>query len=49
MMAAVRATGIAYSTLQSHVKRGVPIKNVDIAKKLEAWDPRISAAKTLGV
>ena len=45
---AAKETGISRSILANHVNHGVPISTAT-AKRLQAWDQRISAAKTLGV
>lgn len=43
-------TKISYALIQAHVKRGKPIKHVDIARKLAEWSKgKISARKTLGL
>lgn len=41
-------TGIAYSTLANHVNHGKGV-SVATAKKLEAFDHRLSAATILGL
>lgn len=45
---AAKETGISRSILANHVNHGVPVSTAT-AKRLQAWDARISAAKTLGV
>jgi hypothetical protein len=43
-----QSTGIAYSTLHKHVKHQRPL-SLPTARKLEAFDPRMTAAEILGV
>ena len=39
---------ITYRTLRAHVRDGAPL-GLDVAKRLEAYDPRMSAAEILGL
>lgn len=45
---ASKETGISRSIIANHVKYGVPI-SVATATRLQTWDKKISAAKTLGL
>lgn len=48
MSQVARESGVSYSTLHRHLRLGGPLGTVS-ARRMQAWDARISASKTLGV